>query len=149
MPWPATNLLSFLTHHSSSFIIRFFRCKWCTGSFCQDHFKVDKHSCPQLEQAQAADKKAAVCPKCNEVVMVLPGEDVDAKGSTASFSYNEYIYLLYDNIIFDALELLKKGSFCLSAEWSRRARHFLLLSSFRFLWFVRRLIRFLFSDCSY
>ncbi|KAJ3121982.1 zinc finger, AN1-type domain [Nowakowskiella sp. JEL0407] len=48
-----------------------FKCNFCKETFCQDHWKVSAHSCPN----PPLDARAPICPVCNKAVPVNKGED--------------------------------------------------------------------------
>ncbi|KAF9077765.1 hypothetical protein BDP27DRAFT_1208694 [Rhodocollybia butyracea] len=61
---PTCNLVDFLP----------FKCQHCQKPFCQDHYKVTGHSCPNYDESKH-NRIAPSCPLCNEPVSFRPGED--------------------------------------------------------------------------
>ncbi|KAF9267411.1 hypothetical protein L218DRAFT_855568 [Marasmius fiardii PR-910] len=51
-----------------------FKCQHCQESFCQEHFKVEAHTCPSYD-ASKHDRIAPSCPLCNTPVAIPPGQD--------------------------------------------------------------------------
>ncbi|KAF8349453.1 hypothetical protein F5887DRAFT_1234867 [Amanita rubescens] len=51
-----------------------FKCHHCQQSFCQDHFKVEAHQCPQYDETKH-NRVAPNCPMCNTPIAVKPGQD--------------------------------------------------------------------------
>ncbi|KAG7088412.1 hypothetical protein E1B28_012409 [Marasmius oreades] len=62
--------------HASCNLVDFlpFKCQHCQQSFCQEHFKVETHSCPNYD-ASKHDRIAPSCPFCNTPVAIPPGQD--------------------------------------------------------------------------
>ncbi|PPQ91686.1 hypothetical protein CVT25_012899 [Psilocybe cyanescens] len=60
--------------HSTCLLVDFlpFKCQHCKLSFCQEHFRVEDHKCPQYD-----DTKYIVpsCPLCNQPVYIEQGRD--------------------------------------------------------------------------
>eukprot|EP00127_Corallochytrium_limacisporum_P003637 Clim_evm25s151 gene=Clim_evmTU25s151 len=52
-----------------------YKCDACSLTHCHDHHRYDAHNC---EKAYLKNKKAAVCPICNEVVPQKAGQAPDA-----------------------------------------------------------------------
>lgn len=51
-----------------------FKCQHCQQSFCQQHFKVEAHRCPEYDESKH-DRVAPNCPLCNSPVAIPPGQD--------------------------------------------------------------------------
>ncbi|KXN88274.1 AN1-type zinc finger protein 2A [Leucoagaricus sp. SymC.cos] len=51
-----------------------FKCQHCKQSFCQEHFKVEAHRCPEYDESKH-DRVAPNCPLCNTPVAIPPGQD--------------------------------------------------------------------------
>ncbi|KAF5382737.1 hypothetical protein D9615_002871 [Tricholomella constricta] len=62
--------------HPSCLLVDFlpFKCQHCEDSFCQEHFKVEGHSCSKYD-ASKYNRVAPDCPFCNTPVAVRPGQD--------------------------------------------------------------------------
>ncbi|KAG0047414.1 zinc finger, AN1-type domain [Gryganskiella cystojenkinii] len=52
-----------------------FTCQYCKQTYCQDHWRLEGHSCPNGEDASLKDQRVPVCPLCNKPVPVKKGED--------------------------------------------------------------------------
>ncbi|KAJ1911363.1 hypothetical protein IWQ60_010178 [Tieghemiomyces parasiticus] len=50
-----------------------FRCQFCHEDYCESHWKVTGHDCPQKEQVK--DVRVPVCPLCQKPVPVRRGDD--------------------------------------------------------------------------
>ncbi|KAJ3881696.1 hypothetical protein F5051DRAFT_396271 [Lentinula edodes] len=55
-----------------------FKCQHCQESFCQDHYKVAEHSCPNYDESKH-NRIAPNCPLCNEPVAIRPGTDPNVR----------------------------------------------------------------------
>ncbi|KAJ4482095.1 hypothetical protein J3R30DRAFT_3329480 [Lentinula aciculospora] len=55
-----------------------FKCQHCQVSFCQDHYKVAEHSCPQYDENKH-NRIAPNCPLCNDPVAIRPGQDPNVR----------------------------------------------------------------------
>ncbi|KAL0579135.1 hypothetical protein V5O48_002867 [Marasmius crinis-equi] len=66
--------------HASCNLVDFlpFKCQHCKQSFCQEHFKVEDHSCPSYD-ASKHDRIAPSCPLCNTPVAIPPGQDPNVR----------------------------------------------------------------------
>ncbi|KAF6757431.1 hypothetical protein DFP72DRAFT_891131 [Ephemerocybe angulata] len=51
-----------------------FKCPHCESSFCQEHYKVDAHKCPEYDETKH-NRVAPDCPFCHIPVAVRPGQD--------------------------------------------------------------------------
>ncbi|KAF5385724.1 hypothetical protein D9757_005494 [Collybiopsis confluens] len=51
-----------------------FKCHHCQESFCQDHFKVEQHSCPKYDESKH-NRVAPSCPLCSQPVSIRLGQD--------------------------------------------------------------------------
>ncbi|KAF9441463.1 hypothetical protein P691DRAFT_683829 [Macrolepiota fuliginosa MF-IS2] len=64
----ACNLVDFLP----------FKCHHCQQSFCQEHFKVEAHKCPEYDESRH-NRVAPNCPLCNTPVAIPPGQDPNVR----------------------------------------------------------------------
>ncbi|KAI3607698.1 sec14 cytosolic factor [Moniliophthora roreri] len=66
--------------HEACHLVDFlpFKCQHCQESFCQEHFKVEDHSCPKYD-ASKHNRVAPSCPFCNNPVAIPPGQDPNVR----------------------------------------------------------------------
>ncbi|PFH54085.1 hypothetical protein AMATHDRAFT_136453 [Amanita thiersii Skay4041] len=66
--------------HSQCLLIDFlpFKCQHCQQSFCQAHFKVEDHQCPEYDESKH-NRVAPNCPMCNTPVAIKQGQDPNAR----------------------------------------------------------------------
>ncbi|KAF7768240.1 hypothetical protein Agabi119p4_7483 [Agaricus bisporus var. burnettii] len=55
-----------------------FKCHHCNESYCQDHFKVEAHKCPQYDESKH-NRVAPNCPLCNTPIAIPPGQDPNVR----------------------------------------------------------------------
>ncbi|RXW24460.1 hypothetical protein EST38_g1395 [Candolleomyces aberdarensis] len=55
-----------------------FKCPHCNKSFCQEHYKVEAHSCPDYDESKH-NRVAPDCPFCRIPVAVRPGQDPNVR----------------------------------------------------------------------
>ncbi|KAF9013247.1 hypothetical protein BDQ17DRAFT_1296767 [Cyathus striatus] len=55
-----------------------FKCQHCTQLYCQEHFKVEAHQCPEYDESKH-DRVAPNCPLCNTPVAVRPNQDPNVR----------------------------------------------------------------------
>ncbi|GAV99961.1 sec14 cytosolic factor [Lentinula edodes] len=77
-----------------------FKCQHCQESFCQDHYKVAEHSCPNYDESKH-NRIAPNCPLCNEPVAIRPGTDPNPRSPRRSVRREnaERSYLLQYTVI--------------------------------------------------
>ncbi|KAK3829762.1 MAG: hypothetical protein JOS17DRAFT_203401 [Linnemannia elongata] len=52
-----------------------FTCQYCKQIYCQDHWRLEGHKCPNKEAAIQQDQRVPICPLCDKPVPVKRGED--------------------------------------------------------------------------
>ncbi|KAK3846779.1 MAG: hypothetical protein J3R72DRAFT_395750 [Linnemannia gamsii] len=52
-----------------------FTCQYCKQIYCQDHWRLEGHTCPNKEAASQQDQRVPICPLCDKPVPVKRGED--------------------------------------------------------------------------
>ncbi|KAF8937127.1 hypothetical protein EDD21DRAFT_370208 [Dissophora ornata] len=52
-----------------------FTCPHCKQIFCQDHWRLETHVCPNKDAAAQQDQRVPICPLCDKPVPVKKGED--------------------------------------------------------------------------
>ncbi|GJJ69901.1 hypothetical protein EMPS_02250 [Entomortierella parvispora] len=52
-----------------------FTCQYCKQTFCQDHWRLEGHACPNSQDATLKDQRVPICPLCDKPVPVKKGED--------------------------------------------------------------------------
>ncbi|KAJ3574719.1 hypothetical protein NP233_g1577 [Leucocoprinus birnbaumii] len=55
-----------------------FKCQHCKQSFCQEHFRVEAHRCPEYDETKH-DRVAPNCPLCNTPVAIPPGQNPNVR----------------------------------------------------------------------
>ncbi|KAF9174353.1 hypothetical protein BGX21_004694 [Mortierella sp. AD011] len=52
-----------------------FNCQYCKQTFCQDHWRLENHTCPNKDTATQQDQRVPICPLCDKPVPIKKGED--------------------------------------------------------------------------
>ncbi|KAI1315385.1 zinc finger, AN1-type domain [Mortierella claussenii] len=52
-----------------------YSCQYCKQIFCQDHWRLEGHVCPNRDAASQQDQRVPVCPLCDKPVPIKKGED--------------------------------------------------------------------------
>ncbi|KAF9081426.1 zinc finger, AN1-type domain [Mortierella sp. GBA35] len=52
-----------------------FTCQYCKQIYCQDHWRLEGHTCSNKEAASLQDQRVPICPLCDKPVPVKRGED--------------------------------------------------------------------------
>ncbi|KAG0256509.1 zinc finger, AN1-type domain [Mortierella polycephala] len=52
-----------------------FTCQYCKRIYCQDHWRLEGHVCPNKDKATQLDQRVPICPLCDKPVPVKKGED--------------------------------------------------------------------------
>ncbi|KAG0309021.1 zinc finger, AN1-type domain [Dissophora globulifera] len=52
-----------------------YTCQYCSQIFCQDHWRLETHQCPNKNDAVLKDQRVPVCPLCDKPVPIKKGED--------------------------------------------------------------------------
>ncbi|KAI7830190.1 hypothetical protein BC939DRAFT_439803 [Gamsiella multidivaricata] len=52
-----------------------YTCPYCKQIFCQDHWKLEDHTCPNKGDATQQDQRVPICPLCDKPVPIKKGED--------------------------------------------------------------------------
>ncbi|KAF9193330.1 zinc finger, AN1-type domain [Haplosporangium sp. Z 767] len=52
-----------------------FTCQYCKKIYCQDHWRLEGHNCPNKDKATQQDQRVPICPLCDKPVPVKKGED--------------------------------------------------------------------------
>ncbi|KAF9899782.1 zinc finger, AN1-type domain [Lobosporangium transversale] len=56
-----------------------FTCQYCKQIFCQDHWKLETHTCPNKDAATQQDQRVPICPLCDKPVPIKKGEDPNVR----------------------------------------------------------------------
>ena len=66
--------------HSTCNLVDFlpFKCQHCQENFCQEHFMVDAHKCPEYDESKH-NRVAPDCPFCNTPVAIRQGQDPNVR----------------------------------------------------------------------
>ncbi|KAK3818685.1 MAG: hypothetical protein J3Q66DRAFT_338257 [Benniella sp.] len=52
-----------------------YSCQYCKQTYCQDHWKLENHKCPNKADADQQDLRVPTCPLCDRPVPIQKGED--------------------------------------------------------------------------
>ncbi|KAF9154907.1 zinc finger, AN1-type domain [Actinomortierella ambigua] len=56
-----------------------YTCQFCKQLFCEDHWKLENHDCPNKDDAARQDKRVPTCPLCEKPVPIQKGEDPNVR----------------------------------------------------------------------
>ncbi|KAG0332881.1 zinc finger, AN1-type domain [Podila horticola] len=56
-----------------------FTCPYCKQIYCQDHWRLEGHTCPKKDEATQQDQRVPICPLCDKPVPVKKGEDPNVR----------------------------------------------------------------------
>ncbi|KAF9349505.1 hypothetical protein BGX26_012201 [Mortierella sp. AD094] len=56
-----------------------FNCQYCKQTFCQDHWRLENHNCPNKDAVTQQDQRVPICPLCDRPVPIKKGEDPNVR----------------------------------------------------------------------